>query len=698
MRSPARLPWVIAALAALVFAATLTLMVLNGSFGDPFLYFAIVMVLGYTSVGAVVASRRPENRVGWLLMVIGMSFLVSGFTDEYVRYTFITDPGGLPFGTAAAWVTNWSFNVVGGAVLLLVALYPTGRTHARIWRFLPPLIIGLTTALAVGTMLRPGRVDTQYGLNIENPTGVAALRPTPAVEVVETALAFGLLFAALASVAALVHRYRRSAGEEGQQLRLFVYATVAAAVGIAASAAAATTLGERAFVAEALNLVSFALIGIGVPAAIGVAMLRYRLLEVDVVVRKTVVYGILAVLLTGVFLVAAGLLGRIVAGAQTGAPGGATLALLAAFIVGALTAPLWRLSRRIADRVVFGGRANPYDVLAAFGGRVAGAYSTDEVLPRMAEVLGTATGATRAVVWLRVGGELRPSGVWPGAAAPEDSVPIIGDALPAFPGGEHAADVRHQGELLGALSVSMRASDPMSPSKEKLVRDLAHHAGLVLRNVRLIEELRASRQRLVAAQDQERRRLERNIHDGAQQQLVALAVKLRLVETLAARNPDKAAAIAGQAKAELQEALDDLRDLARGIYPPLLADKGLVAALEAQGQRSPIPVEVHPDGVGRYPAEAEAAVYFCVLEALQNAGKYAEASRVEIRLHAADSELRFEVADDGKGFDPATTARGSGLQNIEDRVAALGGALEIRSAPGRGTTVAGRVPVGGTSS
>ncbi|MGH2725012.1 MAG: histidine kinase [Actinomycetota bacterium] len=695
MTPRARLPWAIAAIAALVFATTLILMVLNGSFGDPFLYFAIAMVLGYTSVGTVVASRRPENRVGWLLMVIGIAFLVSGFTVEYVRYSFITRPGGLSFGTAAAWVTNWTFNVVTGAVLLMVALYPTGRVHARGWRFLPPLIVGLTTVLILGAILRPGPLDTGYRLGIENPTGVDALGPTRALEVIETALAIVLVFAALASVAALVHRYRRSGGEERQKLRLFVYATVAAAVCLAASAAAGATLGEGAFVTEALFLATFALMGIGVPAAIGVAMLRYRLLEVDVVIRKTVVYGILAVLLTAVFLVAAGILGRFVAGAQTGAPGGATLALLAAFLVGALTAPLWRLSRRIADRVVFGGRANPYEVLATFGGRMAGEYSTDEVLPRMAEVLGTATGATRALIWLRVGGELRPSGVWPEAPVPEGPLPMRDDALPAFPGREHAAEVRHQRELLGALSVSMPASDPMTPSKEKLVRDLAQHAGLVLRNVRLIEELRASRKRLVSAQDEERRRLERDIHDGAQQQLVALAVNLRLARTLAEKDVAKATEMLDRLQGEVQEALGDLRDLARGIYPPLLADRGLVAALEAQARKSPVPVEVEGNGVGRFPQEAEAAVYFCVLEALQNAAKYAEASRVQVRLQAGDGQLRFSVTDDGRGFDPATTPSGSGLQNMADRVEALSGTLEVRSVPGQGTRVSGRLPVDG---
>jgi signal transduction histidine kinase len=215
----------------------------------------------------------------------------------------------------------------------------------------------------------------------------------------------------------------------------------------------------------------------------------------------------------------------------------------------------------------------------------------------------------------------------------------------------------------------------------------------VLRNVRLVEDVRASRQRLVAAQDEERRRLERNIHDGAQQQLVALAVKARLARQLTEREPAKAAEILGQIEAETQTALEDLRDLARGIYPPLLADRGLVAALEAQSRKAPVPVSVQAESVGRYSADVEATVYFCTLEALQNVAKYAGTDRTVIRLSQSNGSLSFEVMDEGRGFDPNEVATGSGLQGMADRLAAVGGSLEIRSAPGSGTTVTGRVPV-----
>jgi signal transduction histidine kinase len=269
--------------------------------------------------------------------------------------------------------------------------------------------------------------------------------------------------------------------------------------------------------------------------------------------------------------------------------------------------------------------------------------------------------------------------------------------MPLMPDGEFAAPVTDQGELLGAISVRMPRAEPLSEAGERLIGDVASQAGLVLSNARLIEELRASRQRIVAAQDQARRRLERNIHDGAQQQLVALAVKLRLMGGMVGKDPQKERELADQLVAETQDALENLRDLARGIYPPLLQDKGLVSALEAQARKSPVPIVVESDGVSRYPQDLEAAVYFCTLEALQNATKYADATRVTVRLAERDGRLTFDITDDGSGFDPSADGHGSGLQGMADRLEALGGRLDIQSGVGLGTTIGGNLPLSVTT-
>jgi signal transduction histidine kinase len=269
---------------------------------------------------------------------------------------------------------------------------------------------------------------------------------------------------------------------------------------------------------------------------------------------------------------------------------------------------------------------------------------------------------------------------------------MAGDDLPEVEG-EHAFPVRHQGEVLGAITVSFPPSDPITPGKSRLVEDLAAQAGLVLRNARLIQELRASRHRIVSAQDARAKKLERDLHDGAQQQLVALSVKLGLAGQLADRDPVAAKALLGQLQGEATDAIDTLRDLARGIYPPLLADQGLAAALSAQARKSAVPVEVVAEGVERYPQDVEAAVYFSTLEALQNVAKYAGASKATVRLARNDGHLTFSVHDDGRGFDPSGTRFGTGLQGMSDRLEAIGGTLSVRSAVGDGTTIRGSVPV-----
>jgi signal transduction histidine kinase len=310
----------------------------------------------------------------------------------------------------------------------------------------------------------------------------------------------------------------------------------------------------------------------------------------------------------------------------------------------------------------------------------------------MARLLAEGTGATDATVWLRVGAQMRPAATWPVPAEPRPAVASEGDGLTEFADVDAAVPVRHGSELLGALTVTKPPNDPMRPEEHKLLSDLAAQAGLVLENFRLIEDLRSSRQRLVAAQDEERRRLERNLHDGAQQQLVALAVKVRMAEGLVGQDEQREREALQGILDDAQGALEDLRDLARGIYPPLLADRGLPEAIQAQARKAPIPVTVEHDGVGRYPPEVEAAVYFSVLEALQNVAKYANASNVVVRLRPQQEDLVFSVSDDGRGFQKETTSFGMGLQNIADRLAALGGTFVVRSTPGEGTKVSGLIP------
>jgi signal transduction histidine kinase len=521
--------------------------------------------------------------------------------------------------------------------------------------------------------------------------GIEALRP---FEPLILALVLTVPLTVVGGAVAVILRLRRARDDvERHQLRWLAWAAGVVAV----SYLLAFTTGwtdQTAFWGALLQFLSVWSFGL-IPVAIGVAVLRYRLYDIDLVIRKTVIVGVLAAFIALVYVaIVAG------AGAVVGARGNALASALAAAVVAIAFQPVARRARRLADRVVYGHRASPYEALSAFSERVGETYATEDLLPRMARILGEATGARRADVWLRIGERFRPAASWPADAGslPDLSAPD-GD-LPGLPEADASFPVRHRGELLGALALAKPASDPLSTNDERLASGLAGQAGLVLSNARLttelearIDELRALHKRLVSAQDDERRRLERNIHDGAQQQLVALSVKLRLAQSLVA-NPDEMGRILEQLQTETTETLEDLRDLARGIYPPLLADKGLVAALESQTRRSVVPIQLNPDGAGRYPQEVEAAVYFSVLEALQNVTKYAQASRAEVRLLQSDGALVFEVDDDGVGFDTSSMGYGTGLQGISDRLAALDGRIEIRSSPGGGTVVTGTIPLG----
>ncbi|MEX0985582.1 MAG: histidine kinase [Actinomycetota bacterium] len=669
-----RIPWVIlTTIAAPLLLATLVFTAINGSFREDgaFIGVAIVMIVGYCGVGALVASRAPGNPVGWLMVAVGISFLLAAFTDEYSR--FAIERGGAPLDVVAYWLSTWWYVVFFVALPLMLLLFPDGRLLSRRWRVVVQAELAAGSVALVLSMFAPGRLDLDVPEPPDNPLGVEALH---VLEPLGLAAFMVMLLVAILAVVSLMLRYRRSQGPDRQRLRLFTDVVVLALMLLLAAAASGFTgsqaLNDVLFIAFASS------IGIGIPAAMAIAILRFRMFDVEVVIRKTVrfvvVAALIAVVLGVVVLVASGpVVGRLVD------PSRPATILTFGIAIGLLVRPLWRVSRRIADRVVFGGRSTPYEVLTEFSQRVGESYSTEDVLPRMAAVLGNAVGAVRADIWLGVGTSQRHAAGWP-------------DGEPPTSPGDDTCAISYQGEELGSLSVLMPANDPMNESKERLMADLAAQAGPVIRNVRLVEDLRESRRRIVTAQDERARTLERNIHDGAQQQLVALAVQAKLARGIAEREPVRMTAMLELIQAGANDALENLRDLARGIYPPLLADKGLPVALEAQGRKAAMPVTLHADGVGRYAQEIESAVYFCVLEALTNSAKYAQASQVTITLAEQQRHLTFAVTDDGDGFDASSATYGTGLQGMTDRLEALGGSLAVTSAPGRGTTVQGTAP------
>jgi signal transduction histidine kinase len=645
-------------------------------------------------IGALLLRHAPGNPLGWIFSGLAVA---SGVLEDlglvaihgaYVNHdrSFLT--------LSSAWITvPLSVAFIGTMVVVVPLLFPDGRVdtprsrrYARIacaFLAFATLISGIGTLQVVGT-------------NPIDNTGTPLSEDVTALGGLTVGVAFlGLLVLSFFSAANLVGRYRRATGLRRSQLRGFAIAEVLVIVFGFVPHFVANVLNLSDLVITITNtffIVTFSLLIV----AMAIAILRHGLYDIDVFVSRTLVYGSLAVFITAVYVAIAVGIGALVG---SGGKPNLALSILATAIVAVGFEPVRERVQKVANRLVYGKRATPYEVLSEFSGRVAETYAADVVLPRMAQVLQEGTGAESATVWLRGMAELRPAATFPDGVAAFNSVPMSNGTLPALDA-TRSVEVRHQGELLGALSVNKRRGEALTPIEQKLVDDLAHQAGLVLKNVGLsadlqarLDDLRASRQRLVHAQDLERRRLERNLHDGAQQHLVALKVKLGLAEMLLSRDPAKAAATLEQIKGDADEALETLRDLARGIYPPLLADKGLVAALESQARKATVPVSVEAVGVERYAQDVEATVYFCVLEALQNVQKYAAATHVVVRLGADADTLTFDVTDDGVGFDIETVKKGAGLTNMSDRMDALGGDVAVLSHPGAGTRIRGQVRV-----
>jgi len=619
--------------------------------------------MGAAVVGYVLASRRPANRIGWLFLAGGLVIGLTAFSRGYALHALLVAAGSWPAGRASAWLAKWIWVLPGALLPFVFLIFPTGRLRSRRWLPAAWFAAGVAALTAVVEMVDATRFWS-HPLTQRALAAPAGQAPALLLLTVATAI----------SVAAAVVRFARSSGEERMQLKWFAAAAVLAAVTFTAS-----SLTNSAVVNVLPGVAVSCLL-----AAITIAVLKYRLYDIDLVISKAVLYGSLAMFITAVYV---GLVAGV--GTLVGGDGRPLLAAFAAAVVAIAFQPARQWAGRLANRVVYGRRATPYQVLSDFARRIGGTYSSEDVLHQMARIVAAGTGADQVVVWLRLDDELCAE---TSAGASPDSARLRVDdgVMPPVPGSDMTVPIVHHDGLLGAISIRMPKAEPLRPAGQQLVRDVASQAGLALANAALIEDLRASRQRLVSAQDEARRLLERNIHDGAQQDLVAMAIKLRLA--VDAVSDDPARQVIDELQADAARALANLRDLARGIYPPLLADHGLVAALNAQVSRSTIPVAIDADGIGRFGQDAEVAVYFCCLEALQNMAKHAMASAARIRLQAEDGVIGFSVSDDGLGYDVRHTPLGSGQRNMADRLAALGGRLEVRSTPGHGTTITGHLP------
>ena len=677
------LAWAIAGLSLATIGMSLVVGVATGTLGRSIAAeggaaFAVVFTISVSSfavMGALITRRQPSNPIGWLFGAIGLMFgltLAGGIYSEGPSLT----------GAAwASWVTNWSGASVLPLVVLVVLLFPDGMPLSHRWRVAVLLDLVGAVLMVVGIALTPGPFEGQTEL--VNPIGISAI----AGSLLDQGGVGWLLVpaAGLAAGASLILRFRRSRGVEREQLKWLAFAAAAFLVGVIANEVTYQTRFED------VGLYAIQLSIVTLPLATGAAILRYRLYDIDVVINKTVVYASLAAFITGVYVAIVVGIGSLAGG--SGDEPNAALSLAATAVVAAAFQPVRERVQRFANRLVYGKRSTPYQVMADLGHRMAVTLELDLALPELAAAAGSGVRASAARVrlFLPDGGERSAS--WPEGA---ESVTW-----------ERTVEVRHQGEPIGEIAVAKDAGDPLLPAERALLDDLAHQAGLVLHNVRLAVELHArldelaaqaeqleiSRRRLVTARDAQRRGLEREIREGPRHELELIAGTLARAAAVALNEPRVAAATVEDVAEHANATLEGLRDLARGIFPPLLADQGVVPALEAHIRKVGANATIDAPAVRgvRFDADVEACAYFVCLQALQNVQRHAGDAPTLVRLWFEDGRLAFEVADRGPGFD-ASVEGGMGLQIMGDRIDALEGELVVRSSPGEGTVVLGRVP------
>lgn len=646
--------------------------------------YEISSLIAYGSwllIGGIIVMRR-SNPLGLMLVAYGSIWTVA--IAGIVTAETLDDAGRV---VAAGWVSLGAMVLVNFSFWLTAVtwlIFPDGRARTATDR---RLLLG-SGALTFVMVVLSASARPQVTPELES-------YPHPFVDdELAKSLYFVMnipvlaMFVFIIFVAArLIVRMRKGNPIERRQVGWIAMAVILSyAINIAAGLTKPLGTEDRSW------LLVDAVATVLVPLAVGVAIMRYRLYEIDRIISRSVTYGALAIFVGGVYVaIVVGL------GALLGGDTGFGLSIAATALVAIAFQPVRRWVEQWANRLVYGERATPHEILVQFSHR-SSELSDDELIEQAPKLIVDGTGAATAALWVRSDDGFRTASTWPTATA----VRTLGDVEEFVdPEADRSWPVLHDGELLGGISLTKEQGETVTAAEAALLADLAAGLGLALRNTRLtgqlrhqIVELEASRERVLAAADAARRELENTLDSGPQQQLVALKVKLgptrKRAEQLGAA---KTAELLITLEHQAGDAIAAIREFAGGIYPPLLEAEGLAVAIGQQARTAALPVSVRGDGITRYPREVESAVYFTVLEALQNTTKYANATSAIVNLTATNGTLEFEITDDGHGFDTANVTPGTGLNGIADRLDTVGGHLTISSDPGHGTTIAGTVPI-----
>src|SRR5919202_972116 len=628
-----------------------------------------VIAVASSTVGAVIASRCPENPIGWLFCAIGLLAGVREFCAQYATYTLLAGPGSLPGGEAFAWVSASVWIPYLGLYAFLGLLFPNGRLPSSRWRWVAWLFMGVVLTGAISVALTPGSI---YGLGpIHNPLGIEPLRIAGGanVRIAET-LTYTLQ---LVAVISLFVRLRHANEVERQQLKWITYA---AAVGISG-----VFLGRVLPQVASVPGISWAgfiltMAGVaGIPLATGMAILKYRLYDIDLIINRTLVYGSLTASVIGLYVLVVGGLGVLFQ-----AQGNFAVSLLATGLVAVLFQTLRDRLQRGVNRLMYGERDEPYVVLSRLGQRLEATLAPDTAPKTIVETVAQALKLPYAAIALK-----QDDGY---VTVAEHGAPV---------GEPVVLPLAYHKEQVGRLLLAPRApGEAFTLSDRRLLNDLARQAGVVVHAVRLTADLQRSRERLVTAREEERRRVRRDLHDGLGPRLASLTLKHDAARNLLAHDPAAADALLAELKGQTQEAIADIRRLVYDLRPPALDQLGLVSAIRQQAANNSDGLSLSVEAaepLPPLPAAVEVACYRIAQEAMTNVMRHARgarACRVRLSIDEAGNELELEITDNGVGL-PDDRRAGVGMTSMRERAAELGGTCLIESVPTGGTRVLARL-------
>ena len=664
---------------------------LGGLRFDPgFAVLTGLLSLAYPAVGALIASRLPTNPIGWIFCGLGLIYVMQRFAIAYADHALL-ETLALPWGEFAAWFSTWIRFASPTLAVFLMLLFPGGRLPSRRWRIAVWLTALGAAMTALGVAFMPGILFLHS--YVDNPFGVVGViygkLTTYGFFGVSRLLGMTLLSTSiLVALFSVILRLRHTRGDERQQLKWFLFAAVPltflGSLDVLDGIVLIFTtdfmfqpeymLHSRGLLVPVVYVEVLALLL--VPVCTYIAILRYNLYDIDVVINRTLVYGALTACIVGIYVFAV-----VALGALFQARGNLAVSLLATGLVAVAFQPLRGRLQRGVNRLMYGERDDPYAVISRLGKRLEAALDPQAVLPTVVETIAQALKLPYAAILLKEGEGFRTAAAYGSPRGEPETLPLV-----------------YQREEVGRLVLSPRApGEGFSDADRSLLEDLARQAEVAVHAVRLTSDLQHSRERLVATREEERRRLRRDLHDGLGAQLAGLNVQAGVLRRLIPRDPDAAEEVVVELRHELRSAIADIRRLVYDLRPPALDDLGLVESLRQLAQRysakdEPLRVLVEvPDHLPNLPAAVEVAVYRITQEALTNVARHARARSCVVRL-VVDEDVALEIVDDGVGI-PEERSAGVGLSSMHERASELGGSCVIRSVPNGGTQVLVHLPL-----